>query len=118
MIDLKPVLRSALSVLPAQVALAYARQELPLPVITLADESAAVSAQADGQPYLEEYVCSVQLYAASPAELETLTAQADAILTSLGLRKTHQQDLYDEQAYAWRKSLRYRCLLKGSTIYQ
>ena len=118
MTDLKPAMLSALSALPACTALAFAREEFPLPIIVIADESGRVAAQADGAPYLEEYTASVNVYAADPASLESLAGQADAALTALGLRRTHQQDFFDETACAWRKLLRYRCLIQGSTIYQ
>ena len=84
----------------------------------IGDDAGRVAAQADSQPYLEEYTAQVDVYAADPASLETLTHQADAALTALGLRRTHQQDFVDDKAYAYRKLLRYRALLQGDTIYQ
>ena len=118
MIDLKPAMLSALSGLPACTALAFAREEFPLPIIVLGDEAGAVYAQADWKPYLEEYTAAVHIYASDPASLEDLTAKTDTALTALGLRRTFQQDLYDEAARACRKLLRYRALLRGDTIYQ
>ena len=118
MIDLKPAMLTALAHLPACTALAFSHEEFPLPIIVIGDESGRVSAQADAAPYLEEYVAAVNIYAADPASLETLTSQTDAALTALGLRRGHQQDFFDEKAYAYRKYLRYRALLRGDTIYQ
>ena len=77
-----------------------------------------VAAQADGAPYLEEAVFAVNVYAADHASLEALARQTDQVLTALGLRRTHQQDFFDETAWAYRKYLRYRALLQGDTIYQ
>ena len=118
MIDLKPAMLSALADLPACTAVTFAHEEFPLPIIVIGDDAGAVYAQADGAPYLEEYLAQVNIYAADPASLETLFQQADAALAALGLRRTHQQDLFDENAYAYRKLLRYRALLQGETIYQ
>ncbi len=118
MIDLKPAMLSALSGVPACTAAAFAHEEFPLPIVVIGDEAGAVFAQADGEPYLDEYQAAVNIYAADPASLETLSQQTDAALTALGLRRTHQQDLFDEAAYACRKYLRYRALLQGDTIYQ
>ena len=118
MTDLKPALLTALSALPACAAVSFAREEIPLPVIVIADESGGVLAQADGTPVLEEYLFAVNVYAASPEAAESLAIQADAALTALGLRCTQRQGLYDEEAYAWRKYLRYRAVLKGDAIYQ
>ena len=118
MIDLKPAMLSALSDLPACTALAFAHEEFPLPIIVIGDDAGRVAAQADSAPYLEEYTAQVNIYAASPASLEALTRQTDAALTALGLRRTHQQDLFDEKACAYRKLLCYRALLQGDTIYQ
>ena len=115
---LKPAMLSALAALPACTRRAFALEEFPLPIIVIGDEAGAVYAQADGRPYLEEYVAAVDVYAADPDSLEALARQADAALTALGLRRIHQQDLFDEKAYAYRKLLRYRALLKGDTIYQ
>ena len=118
MIDLKPTLLGALSALPACTASAFAREEMPLPIITVSDESGGVAAQVDGNAYLEEYLFAVNVYAADPEALSALASQADGALSALGLRRVFQQDLYDERAYAWRKYLRYRALLQGDTIYQ
>ena len=118
MTDWKPTLLSALSNLPACAAPSFAREEIPLPVIVVADESGGVLAQADGAPLLEEYLFAVNVYGRSPRETEDLAEGADAALTALGLRCVQRQDLYDEEAYAWRKYLRYRAVLKGDLIYQ
>ncbi len=118
MIDLKPAMLSALSALPACTALAFAREDPSLPIIVIGDESGRVAAQADGEPYLEEYTAAVNVYAADASTLESLTRQADAALTALGLRRVHQQDFFDDTAWACRKYLRYRALLQGGTIYQ
>ena len=118
MTDLKPTLLSALSSLPACTAVAFAQEDFPLPIIVIGDESGRVTAQADSAPYLEESIFAVNVYAADSASLETLCRQADAALTALGLRRIHQQDFFDETAWAYRKYLRYRALLQGDTIYQ
>ena len=118
MINLKPTLLHALSSLPSVVVAAFPIQEYALPVITVADERGGVSAQADGQDYLEEYIFVLNVYAASMEEMEALSCQADECLAALGLRRIFQQDFFDEQAYAWRKLLRYRCLVQGENIYQ
>ena len=72
MTDLKPAMLSALADLPACTALAFAREEFPLPIIVIGDDAGAVYAQADGQPYLEEYQAAVNIYAADADALETL----------------------------------------------
>ena len=118
MIDVKPFILQALEKVPACTKLVYAREEVPLPVITVGDESCRVLSQADGLPYLEEYVTSVDIYAANQEETEMLLVQTDAALRFLGFRRSYQQDLYDEEACAFRKSLRYRGVLCGHTIYQ
>ena len=118
MIDLKPALLSAPADLPVCADVSFAREEFSLPIIVIGDEDGRVYAQADGAPYLEEAVFSVNIYAASPQALEALARQADAALAALGLRRAFQQDLFDETACAYRKYLRYRALLKGDTIYQ
>lgn len=118
MIDMKSAMLLSLSHLPACTAAAFAREEMPLPIITLADAGGGVIAQADGESYLEEYIADVDVYAASRENLEDLFLQADQALSQMGLRRIALQDFYDEIAYAWRKHLRYRCLLQGDTIYQ
>ena len=118
MTDLKAAVLSSLAHVPACTALSFAREEPPLPIITVAEESASVAAQADAMPYLTEHVLRIDVYAATQAETETLFHQADEALTALGLKLTQAQDLYDDPAYAWRKSARYRCLEAGGIIYQ
>ena len=118
MADLKPAILQALSALPAAVTTAHPGREYALPLITVAEDGCAVSEQADGWPYLEEYACSVHIYAGNPQTLESLTAQTDAALTTLGLRRVFRQDLFDEEAYAWHKALRYRAVLHADTLYQ
>ncbi|MBE5783271.1 MAG: hypothetical protein E7329_08175 [Clostridiales bacterium] len=118
MIDVKPDILAALSHLPAYVKVDYDREEVPLPVITVGDESSRVLSQADGKAYLEEYTAAVDIYAGELAEMEALFLETDAALSALGLRRTYQQDLYDEQACAFRKCLRYRGVLCGNIIYQ
>ena len=118
MIDMKPFILQALKDVPACTKAVYAREEAPLPVITVADESCRVLSQADAMPYLEEYVAAVDIYAAGQEEAEMLLAKTDAALASLGFRRVYQQDLYDEEACAFRKCLRYRGVLCGHTMYQ
>ena len=118
MIDMKSAMLLSLSHLPACTAAAFAREEMPLPVITIADAGGGVHAQADGTGYLEEYIADVDVYAPSRESLESLSIQADQALSQMGLRRIAQQGFYDEIAYAWRKHLRYRCLLQGEIIYQ
>lgn len=118
MIDLKPAMLSALAHLPACTTAVFPREEIPLPFITIADESGQVEAQADGEIYLEEYIAAVDVYAREREEMEALAQRADAALSHLGMRRIWQQDLYDEDAYAFRKRLRYRAILQGDTIYQ
>ena len=118
MTDVKPAMLAALSHLPACTALSFAREEKSLPIIVIGDESGRTFAQADGQEYLAEYVAAVDIYAADQGELEGLFRETDSALSALGLRRTGCQDLYDEQAYAYRKRLRYRALLQGDLIYQ
>ena len=117
MTDLKPALLSLLSALPATVSCAWPLEEFALPVVTLAEESSAVAAQADGQPYLEEYVFSLQILAETRQEADALSLRADALLSSLGLRRTAGQDLFDETARAYQKSLTYRALLHNDIVY-
>ena len=118
MTDLKPALLDALKDVPAACATAFARQDPALPLIVAGDYQHRVLAQADGEPYQTEYIAAVDVYAAARDEMEALCAQADAALTALGLRRVFAQDLYDEIAYAWRKSMRYRCVMKGDRLYQ
>ena len=118
MMDWKPVLLEALQGLNARVAAVFPRADLALPLVIVADEDGSVAAQADGRPYLEEYRLAADVYAETQAETEALACQVDAALSALGLRRTLQQDLYDESAHAWRKRLRYRALLRGDTVYQ
>lgn len=118
MIDMKAAMLAALSQLPACTAAAFAREEMALPIITVADADGGVHARADGQSYLEEYIADVDVYAASPEGMEALAMKTDAALSKMGLIRLAQQDFYDEIAYAWRKHLRYRCLLQGEIIYQ
>lgn len=118
MTDLKPFALSALSALPACTRAAFAREELPLPIITVGDYSGRVLHQADGKTYQEEYVLAVDVYAAGQTERETLCMQADQALEQAGFRRIYQMDFYDETAYAWRKSLRYRTVLQSGKLYQ
>ena len=118
MIDLKPAMLSALSALPACTAAAFAREEMPLPAITVSQEGGGVTARADGEAYLEECLMAVDVYAATPEEAEILAARADAALAALGLSRTETRDEYDETAYAWRKSQRFRAVIHGDTLYQ
>lgn len=118
MTDLKSYALSLLADLPAVTVYAYARQETPLPLIILSDESIRVTAQADGQDYLEEYLLAADVYAADQAELSQLCEAAHQALSQGGFRLTACQDLFDEQAWCWRRHLRYRALLREDTIYQ
>lgn len=118
MTDLKPALLSALSGLNARCVTGFPQQEYALPLIVVSDEGGGVIAQADGAPCLEEYLFSVSVYAANPVQTESLAEQTDQSLSALGLRCQHWQDLYDEDARAYRKYLRYRAVLKNGLIYQ
>ena len=118
MIDLKPFILQALKDVPACTKTVYAREEASLPIITVGDESYRVLSQADGMPYLEEYVAAIDLYGRSREETEALFQKTEEALAFLGFRKTYQQDLYDEEACAFRKTLRYRGVLCGHTVYQ
>ncbi|MBE5787973.1 MAG: DUF3168 domain-containing protein, partial [Clostridiales bacterium] len=95
-----------------------AREENPLPLIVIGDESCRVFARADGQDYLDEYIETVDIFAAGLKELDSLCRAADAALSALGMKRMACQDLYDEQAYAYRKHMRYRALLQGERTYQ
>ena len=116
--NLKNEMLLALSALPACTAEAFAREELPLPIIVIGEESGRVLAQADGEPYLEEYVMAVDVYAFSRAELDALAIQVDQALSALGFFRIYQQDRYEEDAFALRKALRYRGVIGGDRIYQ
>ncbi|MBQ9263738.1 MAG: hypothetical protein IJ189_05945 [Clostridia bacterium] len=118
MTDLKPTVLTALNALPACTALAFAREEQSLPIITVADENISIFAQADGTPYLEEHILRIDIYTAAQSEASSLAGQTDAALTALGLRLTASQESFDEAAYAWRRQLRYRALIHQDTIYQ
>ena len=118
MIDLKSYVLSLLSSVPACTALAYSREDHPLPLIVLSDDSIRVAAQADGQDYLKEYFLSLDVYAAHRASLESLCLEAHQALAEGGLRLADCQDLYDEEACCYRRHLRYRALIQGDTIYQ
>ena len=107
MTDLKPALLDALKDVPAACATAFARQDPALPLIVAGDYQHRVLAQADGEPYQTEYIAAVDVSAAARDEME-----------ALGLRRVFAQDLYDEIAYAWRKSMRYRCVMQGDRLYQ
>lgn len=118
MTNLKPAVLEALSALPACAAESFAREELFLPILVVSEESGSVLSQADGCPYLEECLLQLDVYAATRQEADSLAAQADEALTALGLRRIQQQDLYDQEAYAFQKSLRYRAVIHGDTLYQ
>lgn len=118
MTDLTPALLSALSALPACAAAAFSREEKALPIITAEEENVSVFARADGAPYIEEHEDAVHVYAAGREEAAALARQADEALTALGLRLISCREDFDEAAFAWRRTLRYRCLLRGSEIYQ
>jgi len=117
MTDLKPAILSLLSPLPAAVLPAFPAQEAPLPIITVADEASSVLAQADGEAYLEEHVFSLQILAADRPGLEALVLAADAALSTLGLRRTGCRDQFDETARAYQKTLSYRAVVHGDTVY-
>lgn len=116
--DVKPDLLQALQGLNVNTAVAFPGKELALPLVVVADEAGRVAAQADGQDYLEEYVAAVDIYAKTQGALDALALRADGALAALGFRRTFQQDLFDETAYAWRKRLRYRALLWQDRVYQ
>ena len=118
MIDMKAAILEGLSLLPVGTAVSFAREEMHLPIIVISDEDYRSHDRADGQDYLVEYICQVDVYAATAAERETLSAAADAALCSMGMKRLSSQDLYDEKAYAYRKHMRYRALLQGDWIYQ
>ncbi len=117
MTDLTAALLTALSPLSARVSVAFDRVEKSLPVVTVSDENASVYAQADGLPYLEEHHAEICAFAAGREEAIALAQAADAALTALGLRLISAAEAFDEEMFAWRKTLRYRCLLHQNTIY-
>ncbi|MBE5786828.1 MAG: hypothetical protein E7324_04725 [Clostridiales bacterium] len=118
MIDLKSYALAQLAHLPACTAPSFSREEKPLPLIVLSDDSIRVAAQADGRDYLEEYVLAADVYAADQLALERLCQDAHLSLSRAGFRLTACQDLYDEQAYCYRRHMRYRALVQGDIIYQ
>lgn len=118
MTDLTGFVLGALESVPACAARAYEREELPLPVITVSDENAAVAAQADGEPYLEEHTVVLRVYAAEAEQAASLAARADAALTARGFRLTGSQEAFSESPFAWERTLRFRCLIHQDLIYQ
>lgn len=118
MTDLIPSMLTALNDLPACSREAFEQEEQPLPILTVAEENAAVFAQADGSPYLEEHTLRLDAYAADAAALRLLVSQADAKMTALGLRRISAQEDFDPEAYARHAALRYRCLTHRDVIYQ
>lgn len=118
MIDVKAELLFALRELPACCEGAFSEGEPSLPLIVLSDAGGQVLFRAEGAPYLEEYQTAVDVYAANRQGLETLSLQADAALSALGFVRVDCRDLYDEDALAYRKHLRYRARMVGNQVYQ
>lgn len=117
MTDLKAEILSLLSSLPVHAAAANPEEDLPLPSLTVSLEGASVFARADGAPYLEESVYGITLLAAERTALETLSASADAALTGAGFRLEGCRDEFNETARAHQKSLSYRAVFHGNTLY-
>lgn len=116
--NLKEAMLQALAQLPACTAVSFARKEMQLPILVIGEEENRVHAQADGREYLSEYIGAVDAYAADPDQLQQLCNQADEALSALGMQRIACRDAFDQQAWAYRKHMRYRALLQGDWIYQ
>ena len=108
--DVLAALRGVLSAVHYQ----HPAHLVALPCAVLYQSGDSVAARADNQPHLSEVEYTVEFWAGTPAQTHSLSAQADAALTALGLRRTGCTDLYDEAARAHRRVLRYRALCDAS----
>ena len=75
-----------------------------------------VHARADGMPYLHEIEFTVEIYALSPEITHALSAAADEKLRAMGLNRTYCCDLFDDDARAHRRVMRYRALCDNNSI--
>ena len=75
-----------------------------------------VHARADGQPFLHEIEFTLEIYALTPEITHALSAAADEKLRETGLSRTYCCDLFDDDARAHRRMMRYRALCDNSSI--
>lgn len=108
--DLLPDACAALLPVLAHIHLHFPRRLAVFPCGVLLESDNRVHAQADGIPYLHEVELTLEIWARSPGETHALSLRCDERLTALGLRRTGTTELYDPDAQAHRRVLRYRAL--------
>lgn len=110
MIDLLSDIRQLLLELNADILSPHPAAFVQFPCILLSESSNEVHAQSDGAPHLHEVEYTLEIYSPSLAQTHTLAAGADEKLSSLGFRRVYCCDLFDDDARAHRRVMRYRAL--------
>ena len=86
------------------------------PCLIFFESGNTVHARADSAPYLHEIEYTLEIYALSPTVSHALSAAVDEKLRALGLLRTYCCDLFDEDARAHHRVMRYRALCDHNAI--
>lgn len=117
MITLKSAVGEILASTGAKVWYFYPQSWLKLPAVSWRESQNRELAQADGREHLAELEYTVDVWAKSPAEVHQLAEEIDAAMTSVRLRRSFAQDLYESGMH--HRAVRYRCVADAEgRIYQ
>jgi hypothetical protein len=100
------------------VSYAYPQDGVSLPCISFYEALNREHAQADGEEYETEVEYVIDCWGATPEVTATMGAAVHTELAKLRLKRTFSHDLYETETQIHHKSMRYRALIIGDTIYQ
>lgn len=117
MITLKNTVREIMASTGAAVWYFYPQSWLKLPAVSWRESQNREIAQADGREHLAELEYTVDVWAKTPAQVQSLAEQIDAAMTSVRLKRSFAQDLYEAGMH--HRAVRYRCVADAQgRIYQ
>lgn len=115
---LQPEVYAALQATTYSISYQYPASGATLPCISFYEINNRESAQADGAEYLTEVEYMIDCWATTPEETATMGAAVDTQLATLRLKRVFAYDLYEPETAIHHKTMRYRALIQGNTIYQ
>lgn len=108
--DLSPAILAALQSVHTLVYYQHPGVLTQFPCLIFFESGNDVFARADASPHLYEIEFTLEIYALTPEVAHALSASADEKMQALGLSRTYCCDLFDDDARAHRRVLRYRAL--------
>lgn len=115
---LQPEVYAALQSTGHSISYHYPASGASLPCISFYEINNREASQADGLEYLTEVEYMVDCWAITPEETATMGAEVDAQMSALRLKRVFAYDLFEPDTGIHHKTMRYRALIQGNTIYQ